>query len=236
MDKEVQKELEAFQTAYFRGVLAVPKSVPKPSICYEADLSEMKYRIYSRLLNFFKHVHSQDSSSLAKLVLDEQLSNDWDGLSKVAKQIEEELEISGVFNADVRKQSYKKVVKEACHKKNDESISNSINQYKKMSALRDELNKGNEYFFKDSLKDVRTLFRFRVDLFEAKKNFKNKKEYRDEKYLCDSCESEVDENTHVLHCRAYKDLREGKSMNNDEELCEYLQRVLEIRTSLRLNR
>ena len=235
-NKEVQKELEKFQTAYFRGVLALPKSVPKPSICYEVNLLEMKYRMYSRLLNFMKHVHSSDSSSLCKQVLDEQITNDLPGLAKVAKEIEEEIGISGVFDENVNKLGFKKTVKEACKYANDESIANSISKYKKMSAIRDEMTKGNDYFCRESLTNVRTLFRFRVDLFEAKKNFKNKKEYKDENYLCDSCESEVDENTHVLYCVAYKDLREGKSMNNDEELCQYLQKVLEIRARLRLNR
>ena len=73
-------------------------------------------------------------------------------------------------------------------------------------------------------------------MFEAKINFKQKSEYKKEKYLCDSCESEIDENTHVLFCPSYSDLREEKNLHNDAHLAEYLQKVLEIRTKLRLNR
>ena len=40
--------------------------------------------------------------------------------------------------------------------------------------------------------------------------------------------NKVDGNTHNFYCFAYKELREGKSMNNDAELCEYLQRVPEL--------
>ena len=51
---------------------------------------------------------------------------------------------------------------------------------KKMSALKDEISKGNTYFFKETIQNARTLFRFRVELFEAKENFKNKyKKMRD---------------------------------------------------------
>ena len=105
-----------------------------------------------------------------------------------------------------------------------------------MKALRDEIVKGNEYFFTENLQNVRTIFRFRMELFEAKLNFKNKHEYKSEMYLCDSCESETDENTHVLFCQAYKSLREGKDLNSDTDLSDYLRNVLQIRSELRLNR
>ena len=103
-----------------------------------------------------------------------------------------------------------------------------------MSALRDETSKGNGYFYQETLQNVRLLFRFRVDLIEAKGNFKQK--YKDEQMLCDSCESEIDVNTHILHCPAYAELRKNRVLNNDKHLAEYTKEVLEIRTKLRLNR
>ena len=103
-----------------------------------------------------------------------------------------------------------------------------------MSAMRDEVRKGNSYFFNETLKNVRTIFRFRADLFESKLNYKNM--YRDGNYLCDSCESESDDSTHVLFCPAYATLRQNKSLNCDLDLANYLQSVLEIRTNLRINR
>ena len=133
-----------------------------------------------------------------------------------------ELNISGVFDGEVEKREFKRRISKACEEKNDETLIESISSYKKMGALRNEVKKGNEYFFRESLTNVRTLFRFRNDLFEAKLNFKNKKEYKEEekekRYRCDSCESEQDENTHVLHCFAYKELRDGKSLKNDKDL------------------
>ena len=75
---------------------------------------------------------------------------------------------------------------------------------------------------------------FRVDLKESKGNFKQK--YKNEKLLCDSCESAIDETTHILHCPAYKLLRENRELNNDKHLAEYIREVMEIRTKLRLNR
>ena len=73
-------------------------------------------------------------------------------------------------------------------------------------------------------------------MFEAKLNFKNKCEYEEEGYMCDSCESEQDDNTHVLHCPSYRDLIKGKDLDSDRDLASYLLQVLNIRTTLRLRR
>ena len=137
---------------------------------------------------------------------------------------------------NVTKAQFRKQVRESCRKVNDEELKQRISEYKKMKALKDEITKGNEYFFNQSLQNVRTLFRFRVELFPAKMNFKHNSEFKQEKYLCDSCQTQSDENTHVLYCESYKALREGLDVNNDSHLAWYLKQVMEIRTELRLNR
>ena len=151
-------------------------------------------------------------------------------------KIEEILGISGVFDENITKSQYKMKVRKACSIHNNEDLKKKISEYKKMKALRDEISKGNEYFFKESLQNIRALFRFRVELFQAKLNFKQNREYKQENYLCDSCQSKIDENVHVLFCDSYRSLREGLDINNDSHLAWYLQRVMEIRTELRLNR
>ena len=117
---------------------------------------------------------------------------------------------------------------------NDQDLTNQIQSYKKMSAIRDEISKGNSYFFEETLENARILFRYRVELYEAKLNYENK--YKSEGYLCDSCESESETNSHILFCPAYAKIRENMSLQSDSHMCEYLKQVLEIRTALRLNR
>ena len=102
--------------------------------------------------------------------------------------------------------------------------------------MKNETEKGNEYIFKETIQNARTLIRHRNKMFEAKLNYKNKKEYIEEKFLCDSCETEIDDNSHVLYCESYKSLREGCDINCDRDLALYLQKVLNIRSKLRLSR
>ena len=236
-DAKIQKSLEDFQSSLYRGLMAVPKSCPLPSLTYESNSWLMKYRVYSRVLNFVKHIHCHnEETNLSKQILSEQILKEWPGLAQQAKSICEELEISGLFDPMVNKKQFKLIVKKVCKQRNDDELKAQIYTYKKMSALKDEVRKGNEYFFNETLKNARTIFRFRVGLFESKMNFKNKPEYKAEKFLCDSCESEVDHCTHVLFCPSYANLRADKDMNSDTDLAQYLQRVLDIRTNLRLNR
>ena len=197
----------------------------------------MKYRVFARLLNLIKHIHCQDDeTNLSKQILNQQLLNEWPGLSKTALKICNELNIVGLFNPQINKKQFKINVKRACRLKNDEDLISRIKTYKKMSAIRDETQKGNSYFYKETLQNARILFRFRTDMYESKQNFKHKAEYIAEKFLCDSCEKEVDHNTHVLFCDSYSTLRENKDINCDSDLAEYLLKVMEIRTKLRLDR
>ena len=164
----------------------------------------------------------------------EQLSNDWPGLTKHAQLICEVHNNEWLFNSNVSKGQFKEAVKKACKLQNELNLKSQISGYKKMSALRDELTKGNAYFYRETLQNVRNLFRFRVDLIESKMNFKKK--YQNEQMLCDSCESSIDVNSHILHCPAYTLLRQNRQTNNDTHLAEYIKEVMEIRINLRLNR
>ena len=237
LDKKVQTTLEDIQSHFVRGLMAVPKSCPRPALAYEANLLKMKYRLYKKSLNFLKHLHSLDDSTLAKQILSEMINNDWQGLYKDVQSACQELNVSHtLFDPEVSKYKFKKYVKSVCRTQNDAELYSEIKEYKKMKAIQDEICKGNKYFFQENLYNARVIFRFRVELTESKMNFKNKYEYKCEKYMCDSCQSEIDENTHVLFCHSYKNLRDGLDMNNDRDLAQYLQKVMNIRMKLRLNR
>ena len=97
----------------------------------------MKYRVFSRFLVLMKHIHSLESSCLAKEVLDEQLENEWPGAAKVAVEIMEQIQVEGVFDPEVSKHKFKNTVKVACISKNNDSLDEEIKGYKKMKALRD---------------------------------------------------------------------------------------------------
>ena len=93
-----------------------------------------------------------------------------------------------------------------------------------------------EYFKLYNVEDVRLKFRLRTMMVDAKLNFKNKKDYSSELWLCDSCSCFIETQSHLLWCPAYQSLRTNKNMNNDRDMINYIRKVLEIRQDLKLRR
>lgn len=60
--------------------------------------------------------------SLANEILSEQIKNKWPGIGNDAIAIAEEMKVEGLFNPDLSKQRFKKIVREACEKANEESL------------------------------------------------------------------------------------------------------------------
>ena len=105
-----------------------------------------------------------------------------------------------------------------------------------MNIMRNEEKKNNDYIKKENIPNARILFKHICNMYDSKLNFKGNQKYKEEKYKCDSCETEDDDNLHVLYCNSYKELRKEKDLSNNKDLAEYLQKVLQIRTNLRLTR
>ena len=66
--------------------------------------------------------------------------------------------------------------------------------------------------------EARLLFKYKTKMVDAKRNFKNKKEYEITNWLCDSCESKIDSNSHIIWCESYRELREGKDLQCEKDL------------------
>ena len=91
-----------------------------------------------------------------------------------------------------------------------------------------------EYISKLYLENARQTFKFRSKMFDSKLNYKSNKKYAEELWKCDSCQISIESQEHVLFCPAYTKLREGKDLSSDEDLSEYLKKVLKVREKLKL--
>ena len=92
------------------------------------------------------------------------------------------------------------------------------------------------YFKEMNLSDARINFKLRTHMFDVKFNYKNDKKFASELWRCDSCQTSIESQNHVLWCPAYQELREGKNINNDKDLINYMQKVITIREKLKLTK
>ena len=81
--------------------------------------------------------------------------------------------------------------------------------------------------------DARMLFRVRTKTFECKFNQSSDRGNRESLWKCQAC-GFIETQTHIIHCPAYKELREGKSLDSDEDVAEYFGKVLKFRDQLKL--
>ena len=70
----------------------------------------------------------------------------------------------------------------------------------------------------------------RTKMTKVKMNMNNS----EQNWMCDSCETAIDSQSHVLGYPAYAKIREGKDLSSDIDLIEYFDKVMSIRTELKL--
>ena len=86
-----------------------------------------------------------------------------------------------------------------------------------------------------NLDEARAIFKHRAKKTQYSKfNFKNDPQYRHDLWKCSSCKTNIDTQSHLLWCEAYKKLREDKDLNSDKDLATYIMEVLKIRTKLNI--
>ena len=69
-----------------------------------------------------------------------------------------------------------------------------------------------------------------------KMNYKNDKKYASDLWRCPEPKCRLqDTNSHLIHCEGYREQREDKDLNNDKDLCQYLQEIFLIRQNYEEN-
>ena len=62
----------------------------------------------------------------------------------------------------------------------------------------------------------------------VKMNYKGNPQYEKQLWKCNKC-SKIDSEEHILWCESYKELRKGRNLQNNKDLCQYLQQVIKKR-------
>ena len=107
------------------------------------------------------------------------------------------------------------------------------------SKLRDgqmmtENFKYQENISKMKISQSRTNFQMRSKMLDIKFNYSAK--YEKDLWLCDTCCSAIETQSHMVFCPAYASFREGKDLKSDDDLIAYVQNVMKVRTKLNLKK
>ena len=232
IDKDTIGMLEDLQCNFLRILLATPASTPRAALVWDCGTLKMKFRIMQMKLNFLHCILTQSEDSLAHQILCEQKTRNYPGLVQECGQYIRDLRIIDPFEHWLSTNEWKRIVKEAVSEANSEELKLEIKEkYKKLknSELAKEEFGRKAYTSQLSLQDARTKFKFRCSMTQhVRMNQKNNEEYASALWKCEEC-GQQDTNSHLLHCQGYKSLRDGKDLDSDKQLCQYLQKIFLLR-------
>ena len=73
-------------------------------------------------------------------------------------------------------------------------------------------------------------------MYDVAFNYKHQGNNAENLWMCSSCQSAIESQDHVLFCPAYAQLRQGKNLDSDRDLSDYLMKVLIIREKLKISK
>ena len=79
-----------------------------------------------------------------------------------------------------------------------------------------------------SMHDARMMFQIRSSMANTRMNQRSDKNNTKNLWKCREC-SNIDSQSHILWCPFFSQLREGKSLDSDEDLVGYFHEVFKIR-------
>ena len=125
ISNEAEVELDKLQNLFLTVLFAVPRSTPKPILNWDTATLEMSQRIKLRKLKLVLHLKSLSNDSLAKQIYNEQIQNEWPGLTKEAKQICREWLVKDVtkdWYSEPKSKEWKDTLKIAAQTQNEKSL------------------------------------------------------------------------------------------------------------------
>ena len=178
---------------------------------------------------------------MANEMLRVQISQHLPGLVPECKELIKSLNLPDLFeeekvNRTLSKLAWRKLVTKAI-------IEDEEAKFKKAFSSKSKLKDGDmtkesferkDYLTRMNLTHSRVKFNIRSEMLDIKFNYSAK--YERELWLCDSCCSSIETQSHLLFCPAYSTLREGKDLSYDDHLIGYIQNVMQIRTRLNLRK
>ena len=224
LPKKAIEACDELQNLFIRIMLEVPVSTPKVALRVETGLLGMKQRIWVEKLNLAQFIKQSGNKTLAGRVYQEQLQQGWPGLAKEVVEICQSIQINNINENNVNKME----IKEAINAHHAAEAKEQMG--KKLIAIKDEeIGDAKEYMKTKCISDSRLQFRIKTNMLELKGNMKGS--YRDMDYSCLGCANKatVEDQSHVLRCPAYADIRKDLDLGSQEDIVKYFRKVMLLR-------
>ena len=120
--KATVKKLNQTQTWFLRLIFQIGQGAPYASLLWDSGFLDMSFRLYIEKIMLIIHIRNLEENTLAKLIYMEQKKMHWPGLARETADICIELNIEDCNTTRLQKCKYRKILIEACHRKNEEKL------------------------------------------------------------------------------------------------------------------
>ena len=229
ISSESVKMLDDIQLLFLRQLFGTPRTCPSPALLWESGSTMMVHRIARRKLMFYHHLINLPENTLAFEVAQVQEILGYPGLVQEAKLL---IERYGLPNPQpFTKNQWKTLTKKAISNENQKDLLEKIRSYKKLDYSKLSLEKfgTQEYIKKLNIPDARLKFALRSKMTRTvQMNFKSEKRFILNGWKCVSC-GHLDTQEHLLSCPGYSFLRDGKKLDQDQDLVIYIRNIIKHR-------
>jgi hypothetical protein len=187
----------------------------------------MEHRVMSEKVSLVTHIlhgTSDNEEHYAREILQEQLDNGWNGLTKEVQEICERVGLPDACFQYVPKEE----VKEAMQLSNARELKEQMTGLSKLEdMMKEDLRYGQDYVKTMSLEDARLEFRWQTGMLDNRANMGRRYSGK----TCPHCEDgredgAIESSRHWLTCDAYSELRAGLDPeNNVDHRIVFLRRV-----------
>ena len=196
----------------------------------------MKFRILKKKLLFLHHLSTLPDESLAREIFEIQKIFEFPGLVQECR--ETLLKMGTTDITKFSKSQWKKIVNSYISGENERELLDIMKSYKKINPaeLASESCSAKSYLSEMYISRARLKFKLRASMTPTvKMNFMNDALFKRQMWICDGCaklscdtnsNGKLDTQQHILVCEGYKDLREGKDLDKDQDLVGYFEAVI----------
>ena len=234
INKSALKTLTELQNLFCRLAYSCPGSTPLPALLSEAGLLSMDHRVMSEkvsLVTKILNATSDQEENYARDILQEQLNNGWDGLTKEVIEICKKVGLPNGCTQYIPMDEIKKAIMMS----NAQEIKEQMQGLTKLeNIMQEDLRFCQDYIKSLSLEDARLEFRWRTGMLDNRANMGRRYSGK----TCPHCEAgredgAIESSQHWLSCEAYVELRAGLDPEYDlDDRVVFLRRVQIHRTTL----
>ena len=211
---------------------------PKVALRADTGTRSMESRIWREKIMLIYHISHLEDGDLAKEMMNEQVSNNWPGLTKEVKELVEMLQIEDPKVTEDDRKTYNEVVKKACRWRDEALMKEEMSNMKekKMRTMFYQDLEMKEYVKSSTLYTARKTWEVRSHMLDVAGNYPGQRKYEESNWRCQACNLNVKEDQeHLARCEGHKDLRGEADLSNEKELVDFFSRVMERRKQQKWN-